>query len=77
MKKLKKPCIRKIEVYVRLYGGGATNEGCNCCSWQYKKEETYIMKKLIKPMKKNERKVRLYVTNEGCNCCSWQYLNKK
>ena len=24
MKKLKKPCIRKIEVYVRLYGGGAT-----------------------------------------------------
>ena len=48
MKKLKKPCIRKIEVYVRLYGGGATNEGCNCCSWQYKKGETYIMKKLIK-----------------------------
>ena len=29
------------------------------------------MKKLIKPMKKNERKVRLYVNNEGCNCCSW------
>ena len=57
MKKLKKPCIRKIEVYVRLYGGGATNEGCNCCSWQYKKGETYIMKKLIKPMKKMKEKL--------------------
>lgn len=48
MKKLKKPCIRKIEVYVRLYGGGATNEGCNCCSWQYKKGENVYHEEINK-----------------------------
>lgn len=29
------------------------------------------MKKLVKPIKKMERQVRLYATNEGCNCCTW------
>lgn len=32
MRKLKKPA-RKLEINVRLYGGGPTNEGCNCNCW--------------------------------------------
>ena len=33
MRKLKKPYVRKLEIYVRLYAGGPTNEGCNCGCW--------------------------------------------